>query len=67
MCYCNPSIRTPKCMACFDYAIHKVQALEEQNKKLMDLLIDQDKFKNPPPIIFCKDCPNINKELLHKV
>ena len=41
MCYCNPSIKTPQCISCFSYAINKVNSLEEQNKKLMELLMDQ--------------------------
>lgn len=68
MCYCNPNIRTPQCPSCIYYLAHKVESLEVLNKKLLDVLGQTTNLQcAPPPMIFCKDCPNINKELLTKV
>ena len=68
MCYCIPSIRTPQCMRCFDYLIQKVQSLEHQNEHLIKILTNESLLKiKPAPIIFCKDCPNINIDLVNKV
>lgn len=71
MCYCTPSIRTPRCsrIDCIPHDIHEgcrnhIQALEEQIKRLMILLNDIDALKSPPPLIACKDCPKIDYKIL---
>ncbi len=64
MCYCTPNIRTPQCISCVPYLAHKVEGLEHQNKKLIEMLTEQSHLKKPAPIIFCNDCPNINRDML---
>jgi hypothetical protein len=65
MCYCNPSIRTHKCFACFDYLINKVAVLQHENSRLFNLASDNSSLQSPKPIIACKDCHKINWDLLN--
>lgn len=67
MCYCNPSIRTSQCPSCIYYLAQKVESLEALNKNLFDALRQATNLKcTPPPMIFCKECPNIDIDLIEK-
>ena len=55
MCYCNPSIRTPKCINCVYYLANKVESLEALNKQLLDALGQATNLQRaPPPMIFVR-------------
>lgn len=42
-----------------------IEKLENENKRLLEMLVNYHQYHSkPPPMIFCKECPNINKKLL---
>ena len=52
--------------------IHKmyqsqIYRLENTISNLMKMLADTDLLKPPAPIIFCKDCPKLDRSIIDKL
>jgi hypothetical protein len=44
-----------------------IYQLRKQNEELINYIAKGELLKNPPPIIFCNECPNINRDSIKRL